>query len=68
MVIERLIELKFHRGKHWILVQWKGFDEETNRFEPLKIIFQDLPELTWIFVQNHKNTRESKEFIALLEH
>lgn len=32
MVVERLIELKFYRGKHWILVQWKGSAEKINSF------------------------------------
>ena len=42
-IIERIIDHRRHKGKREYLIQWKGYDEDENTWEPADTIEQDAP-------------------------
>lgn len=48
--VQSFIEVKFSQGQYWLRVRWLGFEPETDSWEPLQTMCEDLPALVIEFL------------------
>ena len=57
--VEKFLGLEYSSGEYYLLTRWLGFGPEDDTLQPLKIMAQDLPELTlnYLFSLNSRHGR-----------
>lgn len=56
LLVSRSLKLIEQHGKLFVVVRWKSLSSEENNIEPLKRIYDDVPQPTTQFIKQKKYT------------
>ena len=61
--VEKILDYEFQDNEHKLLIQWQGFDKEESTWEPLEIIYEDVPTILSNYVKSLIKKGKTKEFL-----
>ena len=59
LVVKRFLDISLRKGEYMIKTQWLGFHSTDATWEPLKTMYEDLPEMVEKFVHSYKGFNKS---------